>query len=80
MKTDKTYRAARKEARNEANARLLAAAPELLAALEECLAWFDLDPHRSRPVMAQDTTVGLRMIQAARAAITKATKQERSQP
>ena len=56
----------------EANARLIAAAPELLAALDECLAWFDLDPHRSHPIMAQDTEIGFRMIQAIRAAIAKA--------
>jgi hypothetical protein len=58
-----------------ANARLIAAAPELLAALQECVAWFDLDAHRSHPIMAQDTEVGFRMIQAARAALAKATGQ-----
>jgi hypothetical protein len=61
---------------DEANAALIAAAPELLEALEECLAWFELDPQRNRPIMAQDTEVGFRMIQQAGAAIAKAKGQQ----
>ena len=59
-------------AEQAANARLIAAAPDLLAALEECVAWHELDAHRSQPVNASDSEVGRRMIAAARAAIAKA--------
>jgi hypothetical protein len=56
----------------EANANLIAAGPDLLSALEECLAWFDLDPQRNHPIMAQDTDIGFRMIRQARTAVDKA--------
>jgi hypothetical protein len=58
---------------NEANARLIATAAELLDALAECVAWHDLDAHRTAPVNASESEVGRRMIAAARAAIAKAT-------
>ena len=57
----------------EANARLIAASPELLDALAECVAWHDLDGQRSQPVYSTQSDVGRRMIAAARAAIAKAT-------
>ena len=49
---------------NMANARLIAAAPELLAALVELL------PHAARVI--QGTTEGQPLLEAARAAIAKA--------
>lgn len=45
-----------------ANARLIAAAPELLAALETLVSWADNDPERN----------GYDFVQQARAAIAKA--------
>lgn len=53
--------AARNADENQANARLIAAAPELLAGLEQVLHWIDCDCDRSK-----------HSLEAARAAIAKA--------
>lgn len=54
------------------NARLIAAAPDLYVALDECLAWFELDPHRTRPIRAHESDVGRKMVDQAQAALAKA--------
>lgn len=54
---------------DKANLRLIAAAPEMLAALQECVAWHRLDAHRTHA----STQVGSRMLLSAAAAIAKAT-------
>lgn len=57
---------------HDANMALFQAAPELLAALDECLAWHELDDHRSRPVFAHQTEIGRAVLSRARAAFLAA--------
>ena len=59
-----------------ANARLIAAAPELLAALAEIIAVHDLEPHRTRPIAPMDSPLAAQAINLARSAVAKATGQE----
>ena len=57
------------------NLRLLIAAPELLAALLECEAWFELEtvvPRGTARKPAHETDMGRRMIAQAKAAIKAA--------
>jgi len=55
-----------------ANANIIAAAPAMLAALQELIAVYDLDAARTRPVMTCDTPLSRAAIDAARAAIAAA--------
>ena len=56
-----------------ANANLIAAAPDLLAALDELLMHHELDRMRTSPTMACHTPLSRKAIENARLAIAKAT-------
>lgn len=54
---------------SKANARLIASAPSLYAALQECVAWFELDEYRNRLVDPRETEIGRSMLEKARKAL-----------
>ena len=60
----------------DANAHLIAAAPELLVALEECVAEFDTDDAKDKLIQGHHGLNEPLSIEMARAAITKATEKE----
>lgn len=57
---------------HEANARLIAASPDLLAALRDIVTLAYRDPNRKRPTNIDDYAIASVLVDQARAAIAKA--------